>query len=342
MSEFDFSRELIAWYWQNKRDLPWRNTSDPYAIWVSEIMLQQTRVEAVKPYYHRFLTELPTISHLANADDEKLHKLWEGLGYYSRVRNMKKAAITCMEQYGGRLPETRKELLSLCGIGDYTAAAVGSIAFGLPDPAIDGNVLRVMGRYLAIGRVITERTVKEEIRTFLSSVIPKDDPGAFNSALMELGATLCGPDKDARCGGCPLLPRCAAFQQGRTTELPIRAQKAPKRIEQKTVFILQCEKKTAFIKRPEKGLLAGLWALPDAAGHLNDEEARQFLENQGCAVESITALPNARHVFTHIVWEMKGYLVKVHTPGCYSFFEKEEAEKLALPSAFCAYRPFLW
>ncbi len=342
MSEFDFSRELIAWYRQNKRDLPWRQTTDPYAIWVSEIMLQQTRVEAVKPYYYRFLTELPTISDLANADDEKLHKLWEGLGYYSRVRNMKKAAITCMEQYGGKLPKTRKELLSLCGIGDYTAAAVGSIAFGLPDPAIDGNVLRVMGRYLAIDRVITEGTAKEEIRSFLSSVIPMDDPGTFNSALMELGATLCGPNTDARCGGCPLLPHCAAFRQERTIELPIRAAKAPKKIEQKTVFILRCADKTAFLKRPEKGLLAGLWALPDAVGHLNDEEARQFLNRQGCAVESIGALPDARHVFTHIVWEMKGYLVTVHTTGCYSFFEKEDAEKLALPSAFSAYRPFLW
>ena len=264
MSSFDFSKELISWYNENKRDLPWRNTDDPYAIWVSEIMLQQTRVEAVKPYYHRFLEELPDVSALSMASEEKLHKLWEGLGYYSRVRNMQKAARTCMEQYGGKLPADHTALLSLCGIGEYTAAAVASIAFGIPMPAIDGNVLRVM-----------------------------------------------------------------------------KAPKAPKRIEKKTVFILHGQSGVALEKRPAKGLLAGLWQPPFAAGHLDEEAALSYLKEKGCKIASIKALPPSHHVFTHIIWEMQAYEVALSKEGDFSFFEGEPLLQKAIPSAFAAYRDLL-
>lgn len=339
MSSFDFSRELIDWYVGAARDLPWRRTTDPYAIWVSEIMLQQTRVEAVKPYYHRFLKELPDVPALAEASEEQLHKLWEGLGYYSRVRNMQRAARTCMELYGGALPPDHDKLLSLCGIGEYTAAAVSSIAFGIPAPAIDGNVLRVMGRYLAIDRVITEKDSKKEIRAFLSSVIPWDRPGVFNSAIMELGATLCGPDKAARCGGCPLVSQCRAFKEGRTDQLPLRAAKTPKRMEEYTVFILKdtCGG-TALEKRPSRGLLAGLWQPPMEKGLLLEKEVFELLENKGCQILSVKELPPARHVFTHIIWEMKAFAVTVSDGAPYSFYDKEQLQEKTLPSAFSAYR----
>lgn len=340
MSEFDFAKELIAWYALSARDLPWRKTSDPYAIWVSEIMLQQTRVEAVKPYYHRFLEELPDIPSLSTASEEKLNKLWEGLGYYSRVRNMQKAARSCMELYGGKLPRDHKALLSLCGIGEYTSAAIASIAFGIPEPAIDGNVLRVMARYLALDRIITEKESKKEIKDFLNTVIPADQPGIFNSAMMELGATLCGPDKAARCGGCPLLARCRAFQKGLTEVLPIKAPKQQKKIEEKTVFLLRSPKGIALEKRPEKGLLAGLWQPICANTHLREEEAVSFLQNRGCEISSIKQLPDARHIFTHIIWEMKGFEVELSKEGDFVFFKSNLLEEKAIPSAFSAYKKY--
>jgi A/G-specific adenine glycosylase len=341
MSEFDFSKELIDWYTGCARDLPWRKTRDPYEIWVSEIMLQQTRVEAVKPYYLRFLKELPTMEALAYAEEEKLHKLWEGLGYYSRVRNMQKAARTCVELYGGKLPADYRALLSLCGIGEYTAAAVASFAFGIPEPAIDGNVLRVMGRYLAIDRIITEKESKKEIKDFLYDRIPSDRPGLFNSAMMELGATLCGPDKAARCGGCPLLSTCKAFKTGQTERLPLKAPKAAKRIEEKTVFILKGPGGIALEKRPPKGLLAGLWQPPSASGHLSPDEALAHLAAKGYNVSSIRPLPPASHVFTHVVWEMTAFEAVSSTDGDFTCFWGEELAGKAIPSAFSAYKHLL-
>ena len=343
MAQFDFSKELIEWYLGCARDLPWRKTNDPYAIWVSEIMLQQTRVEAVKPYYHRFLTELPDASSLAACEDERLYKLWEGLGYYSRVRNMKKAAITCMERHGGKLPQSHDELLNLCGIGPYTAAAIASIAFKEAKPAIDGNVLRVMARFLAIETVVTEKDARKKIENHLASVISKDEPGIFNSAMMELGATLCGPDTSARCGGCPLLKKCKAFEKGLTEKLPVRAKKAEKRVEQRTVFVIKSEKGTVLQKRPPKGLLAGLWELPSVAGHPSAEEIPSLFSKSGLKIRAVSALPDAKHVFTHIVWELKGYLIQVDdsdAPDC-TFFTPSALEQLALPSAFSAYKDYL-
>lgn len=338
---FDFAGEMICWYKGCARDLPWRKTKDPYAIWVSEIMLQQTRVEAVKPYYSRFLEALPNVTALAECDDELLYKLWEGLGYYSRVRNMKKAAITCVEKYGGRLPQSHDELLTLCGIGPYTAAAVSSIAYGEAKPAIDGNVLRVMARYLAIESVVTEKEAKGQIEDYLSSVIDQDEPGVFNSAMMELGATLCGPDKAARCGGCPLLSRCKAFERGLTESLPVRAKKAEKRVEERTLFIIKSEKGTVLQKRPPKGLLAGLWEPPAEKGLLTERQARALLEERGIKILSLEPLPEAKHIFTHVVWQMKGYLVKAEQTDALPFYGEKELQSMALPSAFSAYKAYI-
>ena len=337
MSEFEFARALVEWYHDNKRDLPWRNTDDPYAIWVSEIMLQQTRVEAVKPYYARFMTELPDIRALAEAEEEKLNKLWQGLGYYSRVRNMQKAARQCVEMYGGRLPADYVTLQSLTGIGNYTAGAIASFAYGIPVPAVDGNVKRVLARYLAVEEPIENKEVISLLERFVREKMPEDAPGDFNQALIELGATVCGPDRAARCGGCPLLPGCRAFKDGKTERLPLRTPKAEKRVEEKTVLIVRCGDGIAMQKRPPKGLLAGLWEPIVSDGVKDEPQILDLLREQGCTVERVCKLPHARHVFTHIVWEMDGYEVTVNTPGALTFYTKEERQALAIPSAFSAF-----
>ncbi len=340
MKETDFSSELVQWYESVKRDLPWRRTSDPYAIWVSEIMLQQTRAETVKPYFTRFLTELPTVKDLANADDELLYKLWQGLGYYSRVRNMKRTACFCMEHYSGNLPDNYESLRKLCGIGNYTAGAIASFAFGERVPAIDGNVLRVLSRYLLIDKVITSPAAIKEIRTFLDDTIPKKDPGTFNQALIELGATLCGPDKAARCGGCPLLLSCAAFRENKTDVLPVKAEKQEKKLLPRTPLILLFQKSIALEKRPSKGLLANLWEPPTMEGHAEISDVQQYVESRGARILNIRSLPPARHIFTHLIWEMKGYEITLNAPGDFTFFERDPRKIPALPSAFKAYSVF--
>ena len=341
MERFDFAAALGSWYEENKRRLPWRETSDPYAIWVSEIMLQQTRVEAVKPYYRRFLEKLPTLEALASADDETLHALWQGLGYYSRVRNMKKAAQTCLEKYGGTLPRSAKELKTLCGIGDYTAGAIASFAFGERVPAVDGNVLRVLARCLGIEKTVTSPEAKREIDRFIREELPEDDPGAFNQALIELGATLCGPDSAAKCGGCPLVSHCRAFAEDKTELLPVRARKPERRVEERTPLILLYEGRAALEKRPGKGLLSGLWQPPAIERKAGEKEVRDYLESRGAKPRSVKALPHAVHVFTHIRWEMSGYLIELDEPGDFTFFSPEERSGLALPSAFKAYFEYI-
>lgn len=335
------TEDLIGWYEENKRDLPWRRTDDPYRIWVSEIMLQQTRVEAVKPYYERFLLALPDVPSLARCGDETLNKLWQGLGYYSRVRNMKRAAKECMERYGGTLPRTYAELRALPGIGDYTAAAIAAFAFGEPEPAVDGNVLRVMARFLGIEDPVELSATRKRIRSFLKNAMPESRACAFDQALIELGATVCGPDSAAKCGGCPLVGACAAFRENKTTLLPKRLPKKARRTENRTPLILCWSGKTALVKRPEKGLLSGLWEPLTLRGFKTAEEVKEFLIKEGCAVSSIEALPAARHVFTHVVWEMRGYLVTLETPGPYTFYSKKQREGLAIPSAFKAFSPYM-
>ena len=326
---------LLPWYQENKRDLPWRKDREPYHIWISEIMLQQTRVEAVKGYYERFLNVLPTVESLASCDDDLLHKLWEGLGYYSRVRNLKKAAIMIMEQYAGIFPKTHTEILKLPGIGAYTAGAVCSIAYDLPTPAVDGNVLRVISRLRNNPTPIDLPETKKTVTQALAEIYPKE-AGDFTQALMELGATLCGPNRAPACEQCPCKEICLAYQVGTASQLPVKAPKKEKRQENRTVFILCCDGRYALQKRPEKGLLAGLWQFPNVSGHLELETALEQLRKMGLQPKALYREVHRKHIFTHIIWNMKGiYLEVADTGGGFRWFSKEEINtQAALPTAF--------
>ena len=330
---------LLPWYRAGHRQLPWRETNEPYKIWLSEIMLQQTRVEAVKGYYARFLAALPTVEALAACEDDALHKLWEGLGYYSRVRNLKKAARVIMEEYGGRFPETYEEVLALPGIGEYTAGAVCSIAFGQPTPAVDGNVLRVCARLTDDPSPIDLPATKKNIQTALAEIYPKE-AGDFTQALMELGATLCGPNRAPDCEHCPCRDVCLGHQRGTAETLPVKSPKKAKRQEDRTVFILSCEGRYALEKRPSRGLLAGLWQFPNVAGHLSTEQALEILTDWGLHLKDILRETEKKHIFTHIQWNMKGiYLEVTDTSGDFRWFTAQEIQnEAALPTAFRQFR----
>lgn len=330
---------LLEWYAGHARVLPWRNDPTPYRVWVSEIMLQQTRVEAVIPFFERFVAELPDVASLAAAGEERLMKLWEGLGYYSRARNLHKAAAVVMKEYGGVLPKEPEALLLLPGIGGYTAGAIASIAYGVAAPAVDGNVLRVISRVTGSREDIAAPAVKREIEACLKRVYPEGRAGDFTQALMELGALVCLPNGAPRCGECPLSGPCAAYRQGVQAELPVKKAKKERRVQRRTVFLILCGEKAALRKRPEKGLLAGLWELPSAEGALSERAAREWLAEQGAAPQPLERLPDARHVFTHIEWHMTGYLARVPEPfGGYVWAGKEELRGVyTLPSAFRAF-----
>lgn len=302
---------LLAWYDNGRRILPWREDPTPYHVWISEIMLQQTRVEAVKPYYDRFLQALPDIESLAAADDEKLLKLWEGLGYYNRARNLKKAAQILVSEYGGQMPDEYEKILSLPGIGSYTAGAIASIAFGKPRPAVDGNVLRILSRLRADDRDILQANVKKSVEEELLDVMPVDRPGDFNQALMELGAMVCIPNGAPKCDVCPWRELCLARAEGRTAELPQKAKKKPRSVEEKTILVIQDGERIVLRKRPEKGLLAGMYEFPSLEGYCGEERALAYLRELGFSPLRIRKLPPAKHVFTHKEWHMKGYLVRV-------------------------------
>ena len=259
-------QRLLPWYAQCHRELPWRRDREPYHVWLSEIMLQQTRVEAVKGYYERFLHRLPTIKTLAEAPEDVLLKLWEGLGYYSRVRNLQKAAMQIVEKHKGVFPREYQEILALPGIGPYTAGAISSICFEQPTPAVDGNVLRVVMRLQACADPITEVSVQKEVARKLAAIYPKDNCGDFTQALMELGATVCVPNGAPACHCCPLAEICRGHQEGNAQNFPVKGEKKPRRKEQRTVFVLRCGEKIAVCRRPAKGLLAGMWQLPDMPG----------------------------------------------------------------------------
>lgn len=345
----DMVSPLLQWYDSHARILPWRESPEPYAIWISEIMLQQTRVEAVKPYFDRWMRAFPDLSSLANASEAEVLKLWEGLGYYSRVRNIHKTAKLVMEENGGSLPSSFAALLRLPGIGEYTAGAVGSIAFQLPVPCVDGNVLRVVARLTADKTDVSTASAKKLFTEWVSDIIPKERPGDFNQAMMELGATVCLPNGLPKCDLCPIAFLCEARRQNRVTEYPVKSGKRPRKVEKKTVLILLDETRTALRRRPESGLLAGLWEFPNMNGTLTHEEVHQLLIASGLKTASLTKLKNAKHIFTHIEWEMTGYLAVVEQrssdPG---ISIKEVAdfqwvginlleEKLVLPAAFKTY-----
>ncbi len=326
---------LCSWYETNKRDFPWRKSRDAYRVWVSEIMLQQTRCAAAIPYYHRFLAELPTVFDLAAAPEEQLLKLWEGLGYYSRVRNMQKAAKAVVEQFGGEFPRNAKDLSRLPGVGAYTAGAVASIAFGLPEPAVDGNVLRVLARLCDDDRDIMLPTVKKEVHEALKEVYPMaKDCGDLTQAIMELGAIVCLPGGAPLCDACPLAHLCQGKARGREQELPIRITKKEKKEEKRTIFLLSCDDKIALSKRPEKGVLAGMWEFPAKDGWFTEEEAKEALKEWG-GYEAFCQEVSARHVFTHLIWEMQSFSARMKSqdPGFTWVTLSELTENIALPSA---------
>ena len=329
---------LLAWYDENKRDLPWRGAADPYKVWVSEIMLQQTRVAAVLPYYQAWMEELPTVEALAAVEEPRLMKLWQGLGYYSRARNLQKAAQVIVNELDGRFPDTYEDLLRLPGVGDYTAGAIASIAFGRPVPAVDGNVLRVAARAANMDGDIMDPRVRKTFREVMASAMPEDRPGTFNQALMDLGATVCAPNGASLCEHCPLAGLCEANRLGLQNELPTRKKKAPRRIEEMTVFLLLQEGRTALRKRPKQGLLAGLWEFPNVPGTLDEAAAAQSL-----SVWSLTPVDwhkkiEAKHVFTHVEWHMTGYLLTVSGKAePFTWADREALETLAVPSAFAKY-----
>ncbi len=344
------AQPLLRWYDACRRTLPWREEPTPYHVWVSEIMLQQTRVEAVKPYYKRFMDALPDIQSLAEAEEERLLKLWEGLGYYNRVRNMQLAAKQVMEQYQGKMPADYEKLLQLKGIGSYTAGAIASIAFGIAVPAVDGNVLRVLARYNMDEGLITEAKVKQRVEKELLEAVPKERPGDFNQAMMELGAMVCIPNGEPHCEKCPLQEKCLAHIKHCELDYPKKAEKKKRSIEKRTVLIIQDADKAALTKRGNKGLLAGMYEFPCMEGHFVAEEVVEYLRENGLQPLQIKPLVDSKHIFTHKEWHMKGYAIRVdelapkNVQVCKDWLFIEPAqtkEQYPIPSAFAAYVPYL-
>lgn len=302
--------KLLVWFDENRRILPWRENPKPYYVWVSEIMLQQTRVEAVKGYFARFTTELPTIEALANVEEDKLLKLWEGLGYYNRVRNLQKAAKVVMTEYGGELPDSYEELLKLPGIGSYTAGAIASIAYQKRVPAVDGNVLRIVKRLSASFDDITKSKVVKEVEKEMKAITPPR-AGDFNQALMDLGATICIPNGRPLCEKCPIAEYCEGRKQDVMMLLPVKPSKKPRKIEDKTILLLEYQDKYALNQRPNKGLLARLWELPNIEGRLSVDELDQVLADLGITTCEIELLGKSKHIFSHIEWHMIGYHIRI-------------------------------
>ena len=344
---------LIRWFSRSARKLPWRvidgdKRPEPYRVWISEIMLQQTRVEAVKGYYARFMDTLPNVRALAEVPEDRLMKLWEGLGYYSRARNLQKAAKIIMEQYDGRLPESAAELLKLPGIGEYTAGAVASIAFRQPVPAVDGNVLRVVSRILDSHLDVADPHTKAEIQRILQELMAvqgmaNERPDLFNQSLMELGAVVCIPNGAPQCLSCPVSRYCLGYLRGTAPNLPVKEPKKPRRIEERTVLLLRWNNRIALHKRPAKGLLAGLWELPNLEGQITPQAAAAQLGIPEGAIKSAVPLGEARHIFTHIQWEMTGWEITLDGstppgPDTWLWLTPDEIhQQYSIPSALKAY-----
>ena len=367
---------LLFWYDYNARILPWREDPTPYHVWISEIMLQQTRVEAVRAYYERFLAELPDVRSVAAASEDRLVKLWEGLGYYSRVRNIAKAAKMLCDKHNGQLPADYALLRELPGIGDYTAGAIASIAFGIPVPAVDGNVLRVFSRLTGYRGDIRsdsfKRQVGEQLRQALSEYTEEtaenpaqqahatkvqSAPGRFNQAVMDVGATVCIPNGKPHCDKCPLSHLCEAFSEGLTAEIPAKPEKKARPVEKRTVLVITDGERVLLHRRPEKGLLAGMWEFPGVPGALSPAAAkkaaagilRRESEEKGLHAKR---LPDSRHIFSHVEWEMRGYRIDVPKetaaetaaaqPAEYLWASPREIrEEHGVASAFRAYREHL-
>lgn len=320
---------LLEWYRDNARKLPWRDDPTPYHVWVSEIMLQQTRVAAVLDYYRRFMEEVPDIATLAALPEERLMKLWQGLGYYSRARNLQGAARQIMEQHGGQFPSDYSSIRALRGVGDYTAGAICSIAFGQSVPTVDGNVLRVVARITGDDGDITTPAMKKRVTESLRHIIPMQAAGQFTQAMMELGATVCLPNGAPLCDRCPAKDFCTALRENTIDQLPVKAPKKARRIEERTVWLIFRDGRVALRKRPAKGLLAGLWEYPNELNGAPPPEVKLTAGEFGCA---------AKHIFTHIEWHMTAHIAEAESdtlpPGWVWASKRELKERYALPSAF--------
>ena len=342
---YEMREPLVQWYRENKRDLPWRENPEAYRVWISEIMLQQTRVEAVKGYYDRFLKTLPDVQSLAEAEEDQLLKLWEGLCYYNRVRNMQKAARQIMVDYHGVFPSDYEEIRSLTRIGSYTAGAISSFAFGKPEPAVDGNVLRVLTRILADHSDIMKQSTKTKMEKALRKVIPADSPSDFNQGLIELGAIVCVPNGEPKCQECPVSHLCRAREEGQISEFPVKKKAKARRIEDKTILVFRDDEEIAIGKRDKKGLLAGLYELPNVPGHLSRKEVENYCKEIGLLPIRIKKLPAAKHIFSHVEWHMIGYDIRVDelektNKKEFLFIHPGEIEKTyPIPAAFEMYMP---
>ena len=323
---------LLPWFTEHARILPWRADREPYHVWLSEIMLQQTRVEAVKSYYTKFLATLPDIPSLAGADDAVLQKLWEGLGYYTRMRNLQKAARVIMEQHDGKFPTDYDSIRALPGIGEYTAGAICSICFELPEPAVDGNVLRVISRIGGIEEPMDTPQMKKQVAAALKAVYPAGQCGAFTQALMELGALVCIPNGIPDCEHCPVCGFCSANKNGMQAALPIKQPKKARKTEQLTVWILQNDEKVAVQPRPDKGLLAGLNEFPNTPGHLNAQQALDLAAQWGVHPLDLQRQAEKTHIFTHVQWHMRAYYIKCDSAA--PQFQWAASDEIALPTAF--------
>ena len=351
MKEIDMLEQIIqpllTWYDTNHRTLPWRETKDPYHIWISEIMLQQTRVEAVRPYFERFIEALPTIHDLAICQEERLLKLWEGLGYYNRVRNMQKAAVQIEKQYGGKLPADFEQLRSLKGIGDYTAGAIASIAFELPVPAVDGNVMRIWSRLVCCEEDILKDKVRKEAFRQLKEIMPAGRSGDLNQAFMDLGSMICLPKGASRCEDCPLRFACQAAGQGLVDILPVRKIAKERRLEKRTILVVRDGDKVALHKRNDNGLLAGLYELPGLEDYYDEKEILTYLKQRHLMPLFIEKLEDAKHVFSHVEWHMQGFLIRVASlenmpTDDWIFADAKTAmQEYPLPAAFRAYASYV-
>ena len=348
LDDYDFSglvEPLLAWYPAHARRLPWRDEPTPYHVWVSEIMLQQTRVEAVKPFYARFMEALPDVAALAACETDRLLKLWEGLGYYNRVRNMQLAARTVMEEYGGVIPSDYDELLKLKGIGRYTAAAIASIAYNRPAAAVDGNVLRIVMRAAEDDSDIARQQVRMRVEEALRPVIPEGRAASFTQAMMELGATVCVPNGAPLCAQCPWEKLCLAHAHGTAEALPVKARPKARRIEEKTVLVIRDGERVLLQKRPDEGLLAGMYELPWMEGYPPKRAVLDFVREKGLSPLRIQKLPEAKHIFSHVEWRMKGFALLVEEPSAEESFlfvkPSDSQERYAIPAAFARYARYM-
>lgn len=330
------TQPLLSWFSSHARYMPWREDPTPYHVWLSEIMLQQTRVSAVIPYYERFLAALPAVEDLAACDDDRLMKLWQGLGYYSRARNLKKAAQIIVSRFGGVFPSDLSDLLSLPGVGEYTAGAIRSIAFGIPSPAVDGNVLRVWTRINGDFSDIAAEETKRVCREQLETLIPRDDASRYTQGLMELGATVCLPNGAPECGACPAAEFCAARKQGWIDRLPVKTAAKPRRVERRVVYFFFSGHRVALRRRPARGLLSGLWEYP--------QEPEGFDVSQwGINAADAGTFGPAKHIFSHVEWEMTSRVFDVPDgvlPEGFVWADLSQWEKqYAIPAAFGAFAP---